>query len=50
MTFMSESIKNVVNQKYRSGFVREIRYTLDRKQIPSRADDEFQKNVKKFVR
>lgn len=50
MTFMSASIKTVVNQKYRAGFVKEIRYTLDRKQIPSRADDEFQKNVKKFVR
>lgn len=49
MTFMSETIKNTVNQKYKKGFVREIRYTLDRKNIPKENSD-FKDNVKKFIK
>jgi hypothetical protein len=49
MTFMSETIKNTVNQKYKKGFVREIRYTLDRKNIPKENSD-FKANVKKFIK
>ena len=49
MTFMSETIKNTVNQKYKKDFVREIRYTLDRKNIPKENSD-FKANVKKFIK
>ena len=49
MTFMSETIKNTVNQKYKKGFVTEIRYTLDRKNIPKENSD-FKANVKKFIK
>ncbi|MBC7459058.1 MAG: DUF721 domain-containing protein [Bdellovibrionaceae bacterium] len=49
MTFMSETIKNTVNQKYKMGFVTEIRYTLDRKNIPKENSD-FKANVKKFIK
>ena len=49
MTFMSDSIKNVIDQKFRKGYVREIRFTLDRKELPGRDDMSFQKNVKKFT-
>lgn len=50
MTFMSETIKNAINQKYKKGYVTEIRYTLDRKAIPSKDNQEFVKNVKNFVK
>jgi predicted nucleic acid-binding Zn ribbon protein len=49
MTFMSETIKNTVNQKYKKDFVREIRYTLDRKNIPKENSD-FKAQVKKFIK
>ncbi len=49
MTFMSDSIKNVIEQKFRKGYVREIRFTLDRKALPGRDDMNFQKSVKKFT-
>ena len=49
MTFMSETIKNTVNQKYKKDFVKEIRYTLDRKNIPKENSD-FKANVKKFIK
>ncbi len=49
MTFMSDSIKNVIEQKFRKGYVREIRFTLDRKALPRREDMNFQKSVKKFT-
>ena len=49
MTFMSDSIKNVIDQKFRKGYVLEIRFTLDRKALPGRDDMSFQKNVKKFT-
>ncbi len=50
MTFMSETIKNTVNQKFKKNFVTEIRYTLDRKNIPYKSDEGFKKDVKKFVK
>lgn len=50
MTFLSETIKNTINQKLNKKFVTEIRYTLDRKNTPSRNNVEFQKNVKKFIK
>lgn len=50
MTFMTETLKNTINQKYRKNFVSEIRFTLDRKTIPTRDNQEFVKNVTKFVK
>ncbi len=50
MTFMLEPIKNSVNQKFREGFVKEVRLTLDRKQIPHDSNVEFKKNVQKFIK
>jgi len=48
--FMTESIKQAINQKFRQGFVKEIRYTTDRRQVPSAEDDQFRDNVKKFLK
>ncbi|MFZ3230897.1 MAG: DUF721 domain-containing protein [Pseudobdellovibrio sp.] len=50
MGFMSETIIETINKKFRKGFVREIRYTLDRRQVPSAEDDVFRDNVKKFLK
>lgn len=50
MSFMSEPIKNSVNQKFRKDFVREVRFTLDRKLTPSADDENFKKNLKKFIK
>lgn len=50
MTFMSETIKNVINQKFRKDYVKEIRFTLDRRNLPERDDQQFQNSVKKFTR
>lgn len=49
LTFMLEGIKQAVNSKYKAGFVKEIRLTLDRKNIPALTDQNFTKNVKKWV-
>lgn len=48
--FMTETIKQTINQKFKEGFVREIRYTTDRRQVPSIEDDQFRDNVKKFLK
>lgn len=50
MSFMSEAIKQTVNQKFKSNFVKEVRLTLDRKLTPRANDEEFKKNLKKFVK
>lgn len=50
MSFMLEPIKHSVNQKFRAGFVREVRLTLDRKLTPSTENEDFKKNLKKFIK
>lgn len=50
MTFMLEPIKNSINQKFKAGFVQEVRLTLDRKKLPSSSDTEFKKNIQKFIK
>jgi predicted nucleic acid-binding Zn ribbon protein len=50
MTFMLEPIKTSINQKFKEGFVNEIRLTLDRKQLPGANNIEFKNNVKKFIK
>lgn len=50
MSFMLEPIKDTINQKFRSHFVKEIRLTLDRRLTPSSNDQDFVKNVKKFIK
>lgn len=50
MSFMLEPIKNSVNQKFKAGFVKEVRLTLDRKLTPSQNDENFRNNLKKFIK
>ena len=50
MSFMLEPIKHSVNLKFRPGFVKEVRLTLDRRLTPSADDENFKKNLTKFVK
>lgn len=50
MSFMIEPIKHSVNQKFKEGFVKEVRLTLDRRLTPSSNDENFKNNLKKFVK
>jgi len=50
MTFMVEPIRQSINQKFKEGFVKEVRLTTDRRQTPLVTNEEFKKNLKKFVR
>ncbi len=45
LNFLSETIKNTINQKFSQNMVKEIRLTMDRKSVPSQNDDQFKKNV-----
>lgn len=50
LNFMSETIKNTINQKFAAGMVREIRLTMDRKNVPKANDKEFKNNLEKFLK
>lgn len=50
MTFMLEPIKSSINQKFKSDFVKEVRLTLDRKLTPQSNDENFKKNLTKFIK
>lgn len=50
MSFMKDPIKQSVNQKFREGFVKEVRLTLDRRLTPESGDEDFKKNLKKFIK
>jgi hypothetical protein len=50
MSFMLEPIKQSINQKFKEGFVKEVRLTLDRKLTPQSNDESFKHNLKKFVK
>ena len=49
ISFMLEPIKNTINEKYKRGYVKEVRLTLDRRTVPSRSDENFADSVKKMV-
>ena len=49
ISFMLEPIKNTINEKYKKGYVKEVRLTLDRRTVPSRSDENFADSVKKMV-
>lgn len=50
MTFMLEPLKETINQKFRAGFVKEVKLTLDRRDTPNSNDIKFVNNLKKFVK
>lgn len=50
ISFMSETIKNTINQKYASSMVKEIRVTMDRKNVPQSNNQDFKNNLQKFIK
>ena len=50
MGFMAEAMKETINKKFRPGFVKEIRFTQDRRQVPSAENEVFRDQVKKFLK
>jgi hypothetical protein len=50
MTFMLGPIKTSINKKFKAGFVKEIRLTLDRKSTPQMNNENFRENLKKFIK
>ncbi|AZZ37881.1 DUF721 domain-containing protein [Bdellovibrio sp. qaytius] len=50
LNFMSEAIKNTINQKLAAGAVREIRVTQDRKNTPSVNDEQFKNHLEKLIK
>lgn len=50
LNFMSEAIKNTINQKLAGGMVKEIRVTMDRKNVPSVNDEQFKNHLQKLIK
>jgi hypothetical protein len=50
INFMTETIKNTINQKFSQNMVREIRLTTDRKNVPSQYDQKFKDRLNLFFR
>lgn len=49
MTFLSESVIHTINRKFKAGYVKNIKWTLDRKSIP-KEQKEIQENVRKLIK
>lgn len=49
MHFMKQQMKDVIAKKFHPTFVRDIRFTLDRREVPNFNDEEFKSQVSKFV-
>lgn len=50
LNFMSETIKNTINQKFSGNMVQEIRLTMDRKNVPRQNDEDFKNKLNQFFR
>lgn len=50
LNFMSETIKNTINQKMAAGMVKEIRVTQDRKNVPKANDEQFKNHLEKLIK
>lgn len=50
LNFMSETIKNTINKKMGAGTVKEIRVTMDRKNVPRANDEKFKQHLEKIIK
>lgn len=50
VNFMAEAIKNTINTKFSNRMVKEIRLTLDRKNVPSQYDQQFKDRLNNFFK
>ena len=49
MVFMREHIKNTINQKFENNFVKYIKFTLDRREVPNQDQNEFKEMIQKIA-
>lgn len=47
MTFVKGQLIQTIGEKFKKDFIRDIRFTLDRKSVPGFDDQEFKDNVNK---
>lgn len=49
MIFMKDPIKDTINQKFEKNFVKYIRFTLDRHEVPKSNQDDFKEMIQKIA-
>lgn len=49
MVFMREHIKNTINQKFENNFVKYIKFTLDRREVPNLDQTEFKEMIQRIA-
>ncbi|MEN0058282.1 MAG: DUF721 domain-containing protein [Bdellovibrio sp.] len=49
MIFMRDPIRDTINQKFEKKFVRLVKFTLDRREVPSSDQQEFRQMIQKIV-
>lgn len=49
MIFMKDPIRDTINQKFENNFVRFIKFTLDRHDVPQSDDSEFKSMIQKIA-
>jgi predicted nucleic acid-binding Zn ribbon protein len=49
MVFMRDPIRNTINQKFENNFVKYIKFTLDRRDVPNQDQSEFKDMIAKIA-
>ncbi|MNT47250.1 hypothetical protein D3C72_1839490 [compost metagenome] len=49
MVFMRDPIRNTINQKFENNFVKYIKFTLDRRDVPNQDQSEFKEMIAKIA-
>lgn len=49
MVFMKDPIRDTINQKFQKNFVKYIKFTLDRREVPTSDQQEFREMIQKIA-
>jgi predicted nucleic acid-binding Zn ribbon protein len=49
MSFMGNHIRDTINQKFEKNFVKYIKFTLDRREVPTSDQQEFRQMIQKIA-
>lgn len=49
MVFMKDLIQNKINQNFQTNYVKSIRFTLDRREVPKSDDSDFRQHLAKLI-
>lgn len=49
MIFLKDPIRDTINQKFESNFVKYIKFTLDRREVPNSNQQDFRDMIQKIV-